>query len=107
MYAALAARAERRQHEGSSHMDSSRSSTMPVKGLGEADADSSAAEKQGKAAVVEQSGSAFNAAKRWLNEPGREGIGLQACKLVVASESDLMGGSPATYEARTPWWRER
>ena len=108
MYAALAARAERRQHKDSSHIDSSSSSSLPVKGTGqdELDADTFAAGKQSEASEVEQSGSAFNAANRWLNEPGREGIGLQACKLLVTSESDLMGSSPATFEARTPWWRE-
>ena len=48
----------------------------------------------------------FSFAKRWLNEPGHEGIGLQSCRLVVSSEDDLMGSSPAVFEARTPWWRE-
>ena len=68
--------------------------------------DSSMAEERSKAAEVQHATGAFNAADRWLNEPGREGIGLQACKLIVTSESDLMGSSPATFEARTPWWRE-
>ena len=48
----------------------------------------------------------FSFANRWLNEPGRDGIGLQACRLVVNSENNLMGSSPAAFEARTPWWRE-
>ena len=82
---------------------------MPEKisGHAEGDANSSSAEKQSKAPHMDETGGAFSAAARWLNEPGREGIGLQACRLIVTSEVDLMGCSPATYEARTPWWREQ
>ena len=42
---------------------------------------------------------------RLLNEP-EAGIGLQACRLMVADA--CMGGSeaqPAVFEAGTPWWR--
>ena len=105
MYAALAARADRAQHASSPN---STSSSPPAQGQSQAKAgsDSSMTGAESKAAEGQALQAAFNAANRWLNEPGREGIGLQACKLVVSSESDLMGASPATFEARTPWWRE-
>lgn len=44
---------------------------------------------------------------RLLGEP-EGGIGLQACKLLVADA--CMGGSaaqPAVFEAGAPWWRDR
>ena len=50
-------------------------------------------------------GGVAGAAGRMLNEP-EAGIGLQACRLLVADA--CMGGSeaqPAVFEAGTPWWR--
>ena len=119
MYAALAAKAGRGEHESkpynscNSSDDTTTSTTSSSSGpmgnmnrsQSEVGRDNSLAEEQSKAADAQHATGAFNAADRWLNEPGREGIGLQACKLVVTSESDLMGRSPATFEARTPWWR--
>lgn len=42
---------------------------------------------------------------RLLNEPLASGIGLQACRLEVHAPNDLMGPSPAVFEASVPWWR--
>ena len=43
---------------------------------------------------------------RVLNEPLASGIGLQACRLVVHANDNIMGSSPAVFEAPVPWWRE-
>ena len=43
---------------------------------------------------------------RLLNEPLASGIGLQACRLEVHAPNNLMGPSPAVFEASVPWWRE-
>ena len=84
MYAALAARADKEQHLNNPDSSSSSSSSAPVKdqNQGEAGADSSLTDEKSKAAEGQPLQSAFNAADRWLNEPGREGhwaAGMQAC----------------------------
>ena len=106
MYEALAARTARSQHDSRSH--NSTSCAVSVDGLRhpETGADSLGMTEQSNSAEAQQPDTAFSAANRWLNEPGMEGIGLQACKLVITSEADLMGSSPATFEAKIPWWRE-
>ncbi|BDA46168.1 probable mitochondrial RNA pseudouridine synthase Rpusd4 [Coccomyxa sp. Obi] len=43
---------------------------------------------------------------RLLNEPLASGIGLQACRLEVHAPNNLMGPSPAVFDACVPWWRE-
>lgn len=104
MYAALAARAaqaevEERRRNGSSSLSAG------DKEQTQSSADSSAAVEQANRADSEAGDGPFSTANRWLNEPGREGIGLQACKLVVTSEAAVMGGTHDVFEAMTPWWR--
>ena len=48
-----------------------------------------------------------NRSVRLLNEPSAWGIGLQACRIEVHDPNDIMGPSPAVFEAPVPWWRDK
>jgi hypothetical protein len=104
MYAALAARAAQAEVEDR-RCNSSSSASAGDKGRTQSSTDSSAAVEQNNRADSEVGDGPFSTANRWLNEPGRKGIGLQACKLVVTSEAAVMGGTHDVFEAMTPWWR--
>lgn len=56
--------------------------------------------------LAEEVGPEVHRPVRLLNEPLASGIGLQACCLEVHAPDDLMGPSPAIFEASVPWWRE-
>ena len=105
MYAALAARAAQAEVEERRYNSSSGASAGD-KERTQSSAKSSAAIELNNRADSEAADVPFSTANRWLNEPGREGIGLQACKLVVTSEAAVMGGTHDVFEAMTPWWRE-
>lgn len=104
MYEALAARAERHEKQAC-HSSISSMSTAYVQPTNPVSEEGTLLREQSRAAEASPETIPFSTANRWLNEPGCEGIGLQACKLVVNSELDVMGSSPATFEAKTPWWR--
>ncbi len=104
MYAALAARAAQTGVEERRH-NSSCGASPGVKEQILFSTDSSAKFEINRA-DSEAADIPFSTANRWLNEPGREGIGLQACKLVVTSEAAVMGSTHVVFDARTPWWRE-
>ena len=100
MYQALAARTAQAHRDMASCCDSTGVPMSHVQQEHSSNSDSAAASD------LSMPDSDFSFANRWLNEPGHEGIGLQSCKLIVNSEDNLMGSSPAVFEARTPWWRE-
>ena len=104
MYEALAARSAQAPQDMASCCTSTGVLTSHVQQGQSCNSDSAAAHEQSMPVDVPEP--EFSFANRWLNEPGRDGIGLQACRLVVNSEDNLMGSSPAVFEARTPWWRE-
>ena len=104
MYEALAARSAQALQDRASCCTSMGVLTSHVQQGLSCNSDSAAAGEQSM--PVDMPKPEFSFANRWLNEPGRDGIGLQACRLVVDSEDVLMGSNPAVFEANTPWWRE-